>query len=96
MPEISPVGQASVGAANGVSTHAKAHLNGRHDPDVARSTDRVELSNHARFVERLRQMPDVRNELVTSIKQAIDSGTYETESKLETALDRLVNELRDE
>jgi anti-sigma28 factor (negative regulator of flagellin synthesis) len=38
------------------------------------------------------QLPDVRIELVESVRQAIRDGTYETPEKLEAAVERLLEE----
>ena len=55
--------------------------------------DRVELSEHARLLDRLRQMPDVRSELVSTVRQAITDGTYDTPEKLDPAVARLLDDL---
>ncbi len=56
--------------------------------------DRVELSEHARLLDRLRQMPDVRNELVSTVRHAIADGSYETPEKLDGAVAQLLDDLR--
>jgi negative regulator of flagellin synthesis FlgM len=58
----------------------------------AGGSDRVELSAHARLLDRLLQLPDVRMELVETVRQAIRDGTYETPEKLEAAVDRLLEQ----
>ncbi len=55
--------------------------------------DRVELSDHARLLDRLRQMPDVRSELVSAVRQAIADGTYDTPEKLDPAVAQLLGDL---
>jgi hypothetical protein len=37
--------------------------------------------------------PDVRQDLVTRVRQEIQAGTYDTPEKLEAALDRLADRL---
>ncbi|MDY7110264.1 MAG: flagellar biosynthesis anti-sigma factor FlgM [Planctomycetota bacterium] len=54
----------------------------------------MELSDHARFLDQLRRLPEVRSEHVEAVRQAIADGTYETEPRLEAAIDRLIQELR--
>jgi flagellar biosynthesis anti-sigma factor FlgM len=81
----------------------RATLEATNQPNAARgsnepgrrpeTTDRVELSDHARFMERLRSMPQVRVEKVAEIKAQIDAGTYDTDEKLAIALDRLIGDI---
>jgi anti-sigma28 factor (negative regulator of flagellin synthesis) len=52
----------------------------------------VEVSDVARFLDELRRLPSVRLDRIESIRQAIEAGAYETEQKLDTALDRLLSE----
>ena len=94
MPGIPSIGHGSVGPVNraaGLSPQEvtlKPHeRNGR--PGDA---DRVELSAHAKLLDRLLQLPDVRIELVETVRQAIRDGTYETPEKLEAAVQRLLEE----
>jgi len=94
MPEIPSIGHGSVGPVNraaGLSPQEvtlKPHeRNGR-----SAGSDRVELSPHARLLDRLLQLPDVRIELVESVHQAIRDSTYETPEKLEAAVQRLLEE----
>lgn len=54
--------------------------------------DRVEVSDVARFLDELRRLPSVRLERIEQIRQAIEAGAYETEQKLDAALDRLLSE----
>lgn len=55
--------------------------------------DRVELSSFARYLAQLRQLPDVRLDRVQQVRQAIENGSYETTEKLDTAIDRLLDDL---
>ena len=56
--------------------------------------DTVELSTHARLLDRILQMPDVRMDLVERVRQAIVDGTYESDEKLSTAVERLLEDIR--
>jgi flagellar biosynthesis anti-sigma factor FlgM len=62
-------------------------------PRWAEGRDRVELSEHARHLDAIRAMPDVRMAKVEAIKQAIASGTYESPEKLQSAIDGLLRDL---
>ena len=54
----------------------------------AMATDRVELSNFARYLDQLRRLPDARIDRVTQVRQAIAEGTYETPDKIDLVIDR--------
>ena len=56
-------------------------------------SDSVELSDHARHLSTLRSLPAVREDRVAEIRDAIANGTYDTEGKLDTAVDRLLEDL---
>jgi anti-sigma28 factor (negative regulator of flagellin synthesis) len=55
-------------------------------------TDRVELSGMGSLLKSLKQN-DVRADKVAELKSAIDAGTYETDDKLDAAIDRLLDEM---
>ena len=62
---------------------------------LARGTDRVDVSPEAReatLVARLKDLP-VRSELVESARAAIANGTYETEDRLDAAIDAILEDL---
>ena len=99
MPDISSIGHGSVGSVGRTGTAGT-----QREPDATRdlekppqrlgdSADRVELSDHARFLDRMRQLPAARTDRVEEIRAAIAAGTYETEEKLAAAIDRLLDEL---
>ena len=56
-------------------------------------TDQVDISPAAQLAGQLSDIPDIRQDRVASLKAAIASGTYETDDKLNTALDRLLDEI---
>lgn len=58
-----------------------------------RATDRLELSGAAHFLRALKADGDVRNDKVSAIKAQIEAGTYETDEKLDIAVDRLLEDL---
>jgi flagellar biosynthesis anti-sigma factor FlgM len=95
MPDISSIGHGPLEPVNRTSTTSSFRENGapqNHRTDGPQA-DRVELSDRARFLDRLRQFPEVRMDRIERVRQAIAEGTYETEEKLEVAIDRLVEEL---
>lgn len=62
-------------------------------PRWAEGRDRVELSEHARHLDAVRALPDVRAAKVEAIKHAIANGTYESPEKLQSAIDGLLRDL---
>jgi len=50
----------------------------------------------AHWADRARKLPSVRRELVERVKAEIEAGTYETSDRLDAAIDRLIEELRQE
>lgn len=55
--------------------------------------DRLELSSAGKMLDQLSQSPDVRQERLAKIKEAIANGTYDTDEKLEAALSKMFNAL---
>ncbi len=49
---------------------------------------------HARHLSHLRSLPEVRAERIAKIKGMIADGTFDTEARLSAAIDRMVEELR--
>jgi anti-sigma28 factor (negative regulator of flagellin synthesis) len=96
MPDISAVGHGSVGPVDRTST-----LDTRIEPTVrhadhgrsSRSSDRVELSDHARMLSRLNEPPASQRGRVEQIRESIADGTYETDEKLGLAIERMIEEL---
>ncbi len=55
--------------------------------------DRLDISEAGQIAGRLAEVPDIRADRVRDIRAAILNGSYETEGKLSTALDRLLDEI---
>ena len=55
--------------------------------------DQLDISPEADMVSRTRDLPDIRQDRVDSIRQQIAAGTYDTSEKLDIALSRLLDEL---
>lgn len=54
--------------------------------------DQVQLSDHARWLDRLRDLP-VRSDLVSRIKSEIDAGTFDIDTRIDRAADAIANDL---
>ncbi len=59
----------------------------------SQGADQLDISHEADLVSRARDLPDIRADRVAEIRAQIESGIYETEEKLDIALDRLLDEL---
>jgi negative regulator of flagellin synthesis FlgM len=55
--------------------------------------DELDISDAARMIDKVNEAPDIRQDRVNSIRAQIAAGTYETDAKLEIALDRLLDEI---
>jgi negative regulator of flagellin synthesis FlgM len=82
--------------------HGPQAINAPHAPRPAQSTnsvgfraggDVVQISDTARFAELVGQVPDIRQDRVAQIRAQIAEGAYETDEKLNLALDRLLDEI---
>ena len=94
MPDVSSIGHGSVSPLNRGAGSSSASSNGVHRTQREdTNSDRVELSDHARLLDQIRRMPDVRTDRVEQVREAIARGEYETEERLNEAVERLVDEL---
>lgn len=94
MPDISSIGSGPPEPPHrpgGAQTH-RDYESGVEDTASNRPGDRVELSTFARHLDRLRHFPEVRMDRVEPVRQAIAEGRYETEDKLDIAVDRIIEE----
>lgn len=87
---LSPIARPSTEAASRIeqSTAPSAEA----VSSQASNGDRVDLSEHARWLDALRRMPSVRAEKVAQLKAEIEKGTYDTDEKLAIAIDRMLDE----
>jgi negative regulator of flagellin synthesis FlgM len=58
-----------------------------------RPSDRVELSDRARLLNKLANLPPVRQDLIDRVKREIEEGTYDTAGRLDAAIDNLADDL---
>lgn len=91
MSDISPINRSSAAAV------AQATRAMRQQPvEVSiptRPTDKVELSTASRLLSRLSEVPEVRQDLVDRVRQEIASGSYETDDKINAAIEGLAEDL---
>jgi anti-sigma28 factor (negative regulator of flagellin synthesis) len=55
--------------------------------------DVVEISSIAKLAAQVHNIPEVRADLVARVKAEIETGTYETQERIDLTVDRLVDEL---
>lgn len=81
--------------------HAAQPLSAPHRPAPTQSAggtyssagvDQLDISPAADFVAQARELPEIREDRVASIRAQIQNGTYETGDKLDIALSRLLDE----
>lgn len=58
-----------------------------------RNEDAVEISRHAQLLSRLRDLPEIREDLVQQARARIASGEYDTPETLDRVIERLAEEL---
>jgi flagellar biosynthesis anti-sigma factor FlgM len=64
------------------------------DAPPMRASDRLELSGASNLLEMLKASSDVRTDKIASIRQQIESGTYDADgSKLDGTVNKLLDEL---
>lgn len=91
MPDFAPIGP-SIGSSP-VSSGFRPGETPARPVEAKPAGDRVEVSDHARHLERLRSLPDVRAAKVDAIRASIARGTYDTPERMKVALQRLLDDL---
>lgn len=85
------------GPVHGPHSINPAHLQGTRETSEAQRAvlpqDEVQISEMGKMLEALSEVPDIREDRVAQIRQQIAAGEYETEQKLNLAVDRLLDEL---
>lgn len=96
MSEVSVIGNAVVGnvRADAPATPVKP-VEVVAPAERAEPTDSVEFSEKALLLEKIQQMPSVRQERIDAIKSAIESNTYLTADKLDIAIHRMIDDIRE-
>ncbi len=62
-------------------------------PAATPINDELEISDAARLTEQARELPAIRQGRVEAIRTQIAEGTYETDAKLDVAVERLLDEI---
>ena len=90
MTDISPIGRPNAASYQSPPRSAPASSNGQ---SRTVGIDSVEFSQAARYLSMLRQLPDVRQDLVESVRAQIDAGGYDSADKIEAAIDGMMEDL---
>ena len=97
MFEISAIGNAVVGSVRTVSpttsTTAVEVTAPASDVDASSTVDRVEFSQQAQMLKKIHELPEVRQDQIDTIRDAIANNTYLTDEKVAIALSRLVDDI---
>lgn len=54
--------------------------------------DRVEISEHARHLDKIKALPNVRPDRIDAARQALDNGSLDTDEALRNALEIMIAE----
>jgi negative regulator of flagellin synthesis FlgM len=73
--------------------HGPLRGQGAQEAPGAKSVDRVDISPAAEAAVQASEGGDVRHNLVNQIRSQIAAGTYETPTKLDAAIERLLDEI---
>lgn len=99
MPDIGNVGNLGhsvaasyAGALRSTGDAAARRTNDPSQPAVARSSDRVEVSEVARWLEEMNRLPAIREDKVAAAKAAIARGDFDSDEKLAVAVERMIDE----
>lgn len=86
MSEVSPIGTTDVGRIQRGRADSGRSSAERPEAPSRRGDDRVEVSEVARLLSKLREVPAIRQELVDDVRGRIEAGEYETPERLEAAV----------
>jgi len=100
---INPAGHGPIGHLRGAASLHHVSSSGASDARGTASRipgrdqgapreDRIELSDHARLLDRLRQLPEVRQDHIDRVRDAIARGGYDSDARVNSAIDRLIEQ----
>ncbi|MEM6333446.1 MAG: flagellar biosynthesis anti-sigma factor FlgM [Planctomycetota bacterium] len=86
MTDIAPLGRSLATASLAPS---KANGTPVAKPAAERGADQAQVSDQARFLAKLAELPPVREDVVGRVKTELQNGAYETPERLDAAVDAL-------
>ena len=75
------------------SPHAARSAEPTSSPSSPSIGDRLDISEAGQLAGRMAEIPEIRADRVQELRAAILNGSYETDDKLNVALDRLLDEI---
>jgi negative regulator of flagellin synthesis FlgM len=84
------------------SMHGIQHINPPHTShantapqraSAPATDDQVEISQLGQLLDQVRDLPEIRQDRVAALRQAIADGTYDTPERMDVALSRLLDEI---
>jgi negative regulator of flagellin synthesis FlgM len=73
--------------------HATRTAEATHSTSSIRGGDEVAISDAGELLAQIRDLPEMRLDRVAELRAAIAGGAYETEDKLDAALESLLDEI---
>jgi negative regulator of flagellin synthesis FlgM len=82
--------------------HGAQPINSPHRPAAAgpaqandrlATVDQLDISHEAELASKLSEIPEVRMDRVAAIRSQIEAGVYDTDAKLDIAVQRLLDEI---
>ncbi|MDA7950416.1 MAG: flagellar biosynthesis anti-sigma factor FlgM [Pirellulaceae bacterium] len=88
-------GSASVHGPQSINAPHRSHQGVEAPKQIEKpsATDQLDISPEAQLLSQARELPDIRADKVADIRKAISEGTYDTDEKMEIALNRLFDEI---
>ncbi|HUV39879.1 MAG TPA: flagellar biosynthesis anti-sigma factor FlgM [Planctomycetota bacterium] len=86
-------GPAGVGGADPIRSAGPLRAKTVKGTSSASRADSVEISEMAKFLEKISRLPDIRKDKVDAVKAQLANGSYETPEKLEKAINALLDDL---
>lgn len=80
-------------AAQGINAPHRAAAPASAPSYSVHASDQLDISPEAELISQVHNLPEIRADRVAELKAAIASGTYETDDKIDAALDRLLDEI---
>jgi negative regulator of flagellin synthesis FlgM len=88
-------GPAQLHGAQGISApHINTRTSSVESPSRGIDTsDILDISSEGMFAEKMSDIPEMRMDRVNSLRAQIANGTYDTDAKLDMALERMLDEI---
>lgn len=93
MSDIAPISHVSAARPDGGGPVDRDPVRRGADARPPRPSDRVELSDRARYLNKLAALPEERSELVDAVRSEIERGTYDSADRLDQAIRALAEDL---